>query len=79
MLGPRDRDREYLEDVALGGGEPVAGDSVGRVGEPEALEGGEGVAAGRLGGAALGEGAWRELLFAVGAFGPALAKLGFDQ
>jgi hypothetical protein len=46
---------EQFEDASLGGGEAVEADAVEGVGEAEALEGGEDVAAGGLGGAAFGQ------------------------
>ncbi len=42
-------DLEQVEDLALGMGEPVERDTVRRVGEPQALEGGEDAAAGGKG------------------------------
>ena len=55
LFGPGWLDVEQFEDAALGVGEAVQADAVGGVGEAEALEGGEDVAAGGLGGAAFGQ------------------------
>jgi hypothetical protein len=54
LLWPGQGDVEELEDAALGGGQAVQHDAVGGIGQPQALEGGQDVAAGRPGGAALG-------------------------
>jgi hypothetical protein len=48
-------DVEQFEDALLGVGEAVEADAGGGVGEAEALEGGEDVAAGGRGGAAFGQ------------------------
>jgi PD-(D/E)XK endonuclease len=59
LLWPGRLDLEEFEDASLGGGEAVQADAVGGVGEAETREGGEDVAAGRLGGAAFGQQAWQ--------------------
>jgi hypothetical protein len=73
LSGPGRLDFELLEDAPLGGGEPVERDPVGGVGDAEALEGGEDVAAGGRPGAAFGQEPG-ELLVAE-----AFAQFGFDQ
>ena len=55
LLGPGWLDVEQFEDLALGVGEAVEADAVGGVGDAQALEGGEDVAAGWLGGAVFGQ------------------------
>jgi hypothetical protein len=70
VFGPGWVDVEQVEDVALGGGEPVEAEPVRGVGGTESLEGGEDVAAGGSGGAR------------CSGSGPGscwLAHIGFDQ
>ena len=55
LLGPGWLDVEQFEDLALGVGEAIEADAVGGVGDAQALEGGEDVAAGGFGGAAFGQ------------------------
>ena len=73
LLWPGRLDVEEFEDVALGVGEAVEADAVVGVGEAEALEGGEDVAAGGDGGAAFGEQAGEWVAVEAG------AGLGFDE
>jgi len=54
LLGPRRLDVEELKDAALGVGEAVDVDAVRCVGQADALEGGEDVAAGGGRGASFG-------------------------
>ena len=74
MLWPGRGDLEEFEESALGRGEAVEADAGLGVGEAEALEGGEDVAAGRFGGAAFGEQSGDLVCVAEG-----LAGLGLDQ
>src|SRR5215216_7461557 len=74
LLWPGRLDLEQVEDALLGVGEAVEADAGGGVGEGEALEGAEDVAAGGFGGAAFGQQPGELLVVAEG-----VAELGLDQ